>query len=90
MGLDNPLHIAVLVLIVVLVFGAKRVPEIGRSLGKGLREFRDVKDSVTGAPAKPTAPALTEPGAALPPAVRPSIVEPPSGSDGSHGSDDQP
>jgi sec-independent protein translocase protein TatA len=45
MGLDNPLHIAFLVVILLLVFGAKRLPEIGRSLGSGMREF---KQSVTG------------------------------------------
>jgi len=41
MGLDNPLHIAFLVVILLLVFGAKRLPEIGRSLGSGMREFKD-------------------------------------------------
>jgi sec-independent protein translocase protein TatA len=45
MGLDNPLHIAFIVVILLLVFGAKRLPELGRSLGSGMREF---KDSVTG------------------------------------------
>jgi len=45
MGLDNPLHIAFLVVILLLVFGAKRLPEMGRSLGSGMREF---KSSVTG------------------------------------------
>ena len=40
MGLDNPLHIAFLVVILLLVFGAKRLPEIGRSLGSGMREFK--------------------------------------------------
>ncbi|HTA13336.1 MAG TPA: twin-arginine translocase TatA/TatE family subunit [Solirubrobacteraceae bacterium] len=45
MGLDNPLHIAFLVVILLLVFGAKRLPEIGRSLGGGLREF---KQSING------------------------------------------
>ena len=45
MGLDNPLHIAFLVLILLLVFGARRLPEIGRSLGSGMREF---KQSITG------------------------------------------
>jgi sec-independent protein translocase protein TatA len=45
MGLDNPLHIVFLVVILLLVFGAKRLPEIGRSLGSGMREF---KHSVTG------------------------------------------
>ena len=41
MGLDNPLHIAFLLVILLLVFGAKRLPEMGRSLGEGLRGFRD-------------------------------------------------
>lgn len=54
MGLDNPLHIAFLVVILLLVFGAKRLPEIGRSLGSGMREF---KDSVSGEANKP---ALTQ------------------------------
>jgi TatA/E family protein of Tat protein translocase len=45
MGLDNPLHIAFLVVFLLLLFGAKRLPEIGRQLGSGMREF---KDSVTG------------------------------------------
>jgi sec-independent protein translocase protein TatA len=41
MGLDNPLHIAFLLVILLLVFGAKRLPEMGHSLGAGLRGFRD-------------------------------------------------
>lgn len=45
MGLDNPLHIAFLLVILLLVFGAKRLPEMGRSLGSGLRGF---KESING------------------------------------------
>jgi len=45
MGLDNPLHIAFLLIVLLLVFGAKRLPEIGRSIGTGMREF---KDSISG------------------------------------------
>jgi sec-independent protein translocase protein TatA len=41
MGLDNPIHIAFLLLILLLVFGAKRLPEMGRSLGSGLRGFKE-------------------------------------------------
>lgn len=40
MGLENPVHILLLLLIVMLVFGAKRLPEIGRSLGSGMRQFK--------------------------------------------------
>jgi sec-independent protein translocase protein TatA len=43
-GLTSPMHIAILLLLALLLFGAKRLPEIGRSLGSGMREF---KDSVT-------------------------------------------
>jgi sec-independent protein translocase protein TatA len=45
LGLDNPIHILFLLVIVLLVFGAKRLPEMGKSLGDGLRGF---KDSVSG------------------------------------------
>jgi sec-independent protein translocase protein TatA len=56
-GLDNPLHIAFLVVILLLVFGARRLPEIGRSLGSGMREF---KQSITGE-STPQQPALGAP-----------------------------
>jgi sec-independent protein translocase protein TatA len=38
-------EIAILLLVALLVFGPKRLPEMGRSLGKGLREF---KESISG------------------------------------------
>ena len=41
----GPLEIIVVLIIVLIVFGPKRLPEMGRSLGKGMREF---KDSITG------------------------------------------
>ncbi len=36
-GLENPLHLGFLLVILLLAFGAKRLPEMGRSLGSGLR-----------------------------------------------------
>ena len=60
----GPMEIVGLLLLALLLFGAKRLPEIGRSLGTGMREF---KDSVSGEkkvetrselpPPSPTAPA---------------------------------
>ena len=44
-GWIGPWEIAILLVIVLLVFGPKRLPEMGRSLGKGMREF---KNSITG------------------------------------------
>lgn len=45
LGLDNPIHLAFLFVLLLLVFGAKRLPELGRSLGAGLRGF---KESISG------------------------------------------
>jgi sec-independent protein translocase protein TatA len=41
MGLDNPLHIAAVVVILLLLFGARRVPRMARDLGTGMREFKE-------------------------------------------------
>jgi sec-independent protein translocase protein TatA len=41
----GPLEVIVVLVIALLVFGPKRLPDLGRSLGTGLREF---KDSITG------------------------------------------
>ncbi len=55
-------ELLILLLVVLLVFGPKKLPEMGRSLGKGMREF---KSSVTGKEHEPaeltTAPAIEEP-----------------------------
>jgi sec-independent protein translocase protein TatA len=45
LGNIGPLEIIVVLIIALIVFGPKRLPELGNSLGKGIREF---KDSVTG------------------------------------------
>jgi sec-independent protein translocase protein TatA len=45
MWTPGPLEIIVVLVIVLIVFGPKRLPDLGRSLGRGMREF---KDSVTG------------------------------------------
>ncbi len=81
MGLDNPLHIAFLLVILLLIFGAKRLPELGRSLGTGMRSF---KESISGesqtsehveqlpaTPAEPASPVATAEPAAVPSHVRP-------------------
>jgi sec-independent protein translocase protein TatA len=82
MGLDNPLHIAFLVVILLLIFGAKRLPEMGRSLGSGMREFKGSltgdhhhhpHDAVTAAPMA-AAPAAAAPAAAAPMAT--PVAEP--------------
>lgn len=58
MGLDNPIHIAFLLIVLLLVFGAKRLPEMGKSLGDGMRGFRDSLNPSAAPPEAPPRPAL--------------------------------
>ncbi len=75
MGLDNPIHIAFLVVILLLVFGARRLPEIGRSLGSGMREF---KDSISGESKQPALnQTAQQPPMQQPPVQQPSMQQPP-------------
>jgi sec-independent protein translocase protein TatA len=68
LGLDNPIHIIFLLVLLLLVFGAKRLPELGRSLGSGMRGF---KDSLSGEPnhhaalEQPAAPAAHAPSSTV-------------------------
>ncbi len=69
---DNPVHIAILVVIVLLVFGAKRLPEIGRSLGSGMREFKEgVTSEAKSQPALPAEKETAETPAAAAPQAPP-------------------
>jgi sec-independent protein translocase protein TatA len=55
----GPMEIVGLLLLALLLFGAKRLPEIGRSLGSGMREFKSSISSVTETRAE--LPAATQP-----------------------------
>ena len=84
LGILSPVHVAFLLVIVVLLFGAKRLPELGSSLGSGLRDFKESLEgtnahaqvaSVVDANAStgPTASALQS---APPPVAPPSVTQP--------------
>ena len=64
----GPLELIILLVIVLLIFGGKKLPEVGRSLGSGMREFKkgvsgekheEPQEQVTAAQASD--PALTQP-----------------------------
>ena len=88
-GLLQPTHLIFLLILALLLFGAKRLPEIGRSLGVGMREF---KDSVTGVqeatkidtsrselpPPQPVQQAAPAPAPAAVPAAAPAPTEAPA------------
>jgi sec-independent protein translocase protein TatA len=63
-------ELIVLAIVLLLIFGPKRLPEIGKSMGKGMREFKQSVSGITGedettsvTPAKPELPAATDPHA---------------------------
>ena len=61
MGLENPLHIVLILVVVMLLFGAKRLPEMGRGLGQGMKEFKESISSAKGeiGPLRSDQPAVT-------------------------------
>ena len=46
MGSLGPFEIIAILLVILLLFGAKRIPEIARGLGKGIREFKDATNDI--------------------------------------------
>jgi sec-independent protein translocase protein TatA len=72
-GLDNPLHIAIFLLVLLLLFGAKRLPELGKSLGEGMRGF---KDSISGDAGRGPTDTIAPP-ASNPPAPPVAVAEAP-------------
>lgn len=58
MGLENPIHLLFIGAVALVVLGPRRLPELARALGKGMREFREAisTGSLTDA-AEPSAPA---------------------------------
>jgi sec-independent protein translocase protein TatA len=44
----GPMELIVIIVIVLLIFGGKKIPEIGRGVGGAIREFRKVKKEISG------------------------------------------
>jgi sec-independent protein translocase protein TatA len=59
MGLENPVHLIFIAAVALIVLGPKRLPEIARALGNGIREFRE---SVSQDPAPHVPPAAPHQG----------------------------
>jgi TatA/E family protein of Tat protein translocase len=69
MGIDNPVHLAFIAIVALVVLGPKRLPELARALGHGIREFRQAV-SMEASPEAPSAPEV------LPPAPVPAAHAP--------------
>ena len=62
-GLFQPMHLLLILVICLVVFGPKRLPELGKGLGEGLRGFKDAFRDRGEEPKKPEPPATTPPQA---------------------------
>ena len=67
----QPWHLVVLAVVAFLVFGAKRLPELGKGLGEGLKGFKEGIRGVT-EPAPPAPPVQQQQAAAPPPPATPA------------------
>ncbi len=50
-GLFQPWHLLIILLVGVLLFGPKKIPELGKGLGEGIRGFKDALKSASEPPA---------------------------------------
>jgi sec-independent protein translocase protein TatA len=66
----QPWHLVVLGVVAFLLFGAKRLPELGKGLGEGLKGFKEgIKGVTDPTPAPPPAPPIVQQSAPPPPAA---------------------
>jgi sec-independent protein translocase protein TatA len=70
----SPFHLIIILAVIVLLFGGKKIPEVMRGLGEGIRNFKDGMNSPH--PSSPT----TNPPAA-PPAAAPTAPPPSTGTE---------
>lgn len=87
--LFSPLHLVIVLVIALLIFGPKRLPELGQGLGKSIREFRNATSGLTGTEVmgQPTPPnqsglAAFVASQTTPPAPGPAANAPPGGTPG--------
>jgi sec-independent protein translocase protein TatA len=46
MGMPNAMELIVTLLIVIIFFGGKKIPELAKGIGRGIREFNEAKDGI--------------------------------------------
>jgi sec-independent protein translocase protein TatA len=70
----QPTHLLLILLVALLVLGPKRLPEVGRSLGRGIRDFRQGMQGVQDEARGVFRDALEEPASAVPESPEPSAA----------------
>ncbi len=72
----SPIQILIVLVIALIVFGPKRLPEMGRSIGRGIREFRGaIMDDGSPAPARSPEPARPAAATAAPTEADDDVLE---------------
>jgi sec-independent protein translocase protein TatA len=80
MGIESPVHLLFIAAVALIVLGPKRLPDLARALGQGIREFRQSLDEGAGEPEAAAAP-LPAPAQTVSPAASassPTPTPPPS------------
>ena len=78
-GMPGPIELVLLIVIVLIVFGAGKLPQIGDALGKGIRNFKKAssgKDEIDVTPEEPKATELPSASAAMPVTEAQEVSEP--------------
>jgi TatA/E family protein of Tat protein translocase len=78
MGIESPTHLIFIAIVALIVLGPKRLPELARSLGHGIREFRQSLDEGANPPDPPVAPQQTVSPAASASSPTPTPAPPPA------------
>jgi TatA/E family protein of Tat protein translocase len=76
MGIENPVHLIFLAAVALVVLGPKRLPEIARAAGKGMREFRESLNG-EGSEEEPAGAAVAQ-SATAPPSQQAPPQQPPA------------
>jgi sec-independent protein translocase protein TatA len=72
-GIFSPMHLLIVLVIVILLFGAKKLPELGKGLGSGIKEFKKgVSELHSDAEDEPATPVAAQPSAPAPDATQKS------------------
>ena len=80
MGIESPVHLLFIAIVALLVLGPKRLPDMAKALGQGIREFRGSLEAGANGPEQPLAPPPPPPAppAPVPPAPAPEqSISPP-------------
>jgi sec-independent protein translocase protein TatA len=78
MGIESPVHLLFIAVVALIVLGPKRLPDLARALGQGIREFRQSLDEGADDPEPQAAPAQTVAPAASASSPTPTPPPPPS------------